>query len=54
MDLYHLAGGFKNLTLSFLEKEIDFGNYIRCCSQLLGQFFGSHQKEDNTPVHGAS
>ncbi len=54
MGFYHLAGGFKNLTLSLLKREIDYGNYIRCCSQLLGQFFGSYQKEDNSPVHGAS
>jgi len=54
MGFYHLAGGFKNLTLSFLKKEVDIGNYVRSNAQLLGQFFGSHQKEDNTPVRGGS
>ncbi len=54
MGFYHLAGGFKNLTLSLLRGELEFGNYVRWCFQLLGQFFGSHQKEDNTPVNGGS
>ena len=54
MSIYHLAGGFKNLLYGFIKNKINFGNFVRWSFQLLGQFFGSYQPEDNTPIKGAS
>ena len=49
MPLWHLAGALKALAKPFVKGEIDFGNWARYSAHTFGQFFGSRQKEDNTP-----
>ena len=48
MGLYHLAGALKKLAVQKLTGETNFGNWLRYSSHVLGQFFGSRRKQDNT------
>jgi glycosyltransferase involved in cell wall biosynthesis len=49
MTFWQLGGAFKqNLKLQYSGR-INLGNWMRCNAHILGQFFGSHQKNDNTP-----
>ena len=54
MNLWQLAGALRNMTLPKIRGEISWGNWVRYSAHTLGQFFGSYQTKDNTPIDGAS
>jgi glycosyltransferase involved in cell wall biosynthesis len=48
-SLLDLALGIGSLIKRFLRGGMPTGNLIRCIAQVFGQYFGSHQPQDNTP-----
>lgn len=50
MTLWMLGGALKQHLLKKLKGEINLGNWIRYTAHILGTFFGSYTKKDNTPT----
>jgi len=48
-SIFGLALGLGSLTKRFLQGGMPVGNWIRYGAHIVGQYFGSHQSQDNTP-----